>query len=78
VETIENRPGSQGSLRIYQYLALKYGEINVAASVEGLALYAEHTEDARIYPGKHPNIDRLLDVQTRNLRLVVRVISAML
>jgi hypothetical protein len=50
----------------------------VAASVEGLALYAEHTEDARIYPGKHPNIDRLLDVQTRNLRLVVRVISAML
>ncbi len=78
VETIENRPGSQGSLRVYQYLALKYGEINAAASAEGLVLYAEHTEDARVYPGKHPNIDRLLNIQMRDLRLVVRAIPAML
>ncbi|WP_230370441.1 DUF2322 family protein [Paludibacterium denitrificans] len=29
---------------------------------EGLALYAEHTADARQFPGKHPNIDRLLAI----------------
>ena len=76
-ELIENRPGSQGSLRIYRHLALRHGEINPAAAAEGLALYAEHTEDARLHPGKHPNIDRLMDVQARNLHLVVRLIGAM-
>lgn len=76
IERIENRPGSQGSLRIYQHLALKHGDINPVAAAEGLALYAEHTEDARAHPGKHPNIDRLLDVQTRDLRLTVLLITA--
>lgn len=59
-EVIENKPGSAGSVRVYAYLAAKYGEINAAAAEEGLALYAEHTEDARAHPGKHANIDRLL------------------
>jgi hypothetical protein len=27
-----------------------------------LQLYAEHTADARLHPGKHPNIDRLLAI----------------
>jgi hypothetical protein len=75
-ESIENRPGSQGSLRVYRHLALKHGEINPAAAAEGLVLYAEHTEDARAHPGKHPNIDRLMEVKTRNLRLTVRLIEA--
>jgi hypothetical protein len=61
-ESIENRPGSQGSLRIYAYLAGKYGAITPAAAREGLGLYAEHGADARAHPGKHPNIDRLLRV----------------
>jgi Uncharacterized protein conserved in bacteria len=26
----------------------------------GLEWYAEHVADARAFPGKHPNIDRLL------------------
>ena len=26
----------------------------------GLEWYAEHTQDAIAFPGKHPNIDRLL------------------
>lgn len=60
---IENRPGSQGSLRLYQHLALKYGVIDAAAAAEGLVLYAEHTADARAHPGRHPNIDRLLMIQ---------------
>lgn len=58
--TIENKPGQTGSLAVYGYLLGKYGDINAGAAGEGLELYAEHTEDARKNPGKHPNIDRLL------------------
>jgi hypothetical protein len=58
--TIENKPGQTGSLAVYSYLLGKYGDINAGAAGEGLELYAEHTEDARKNPGKHPNIDRLL------------------
>ena len=32
------------------------------AARHGLALYAEHTADARARPGAHPNIDRLLAI----------------
>lgn len=61
VATIENRPGQAGSLAVYHALALRHGgRITPAAAREGLALYAEHTADARAHPGKHPNIDRLL------------------
>lgn len=62
VATIENKPGKAGSLAVYHALAAKHGSINVAAAEEGLELFAEHTTDARAHPGKHPNIDRLLDV----------------
>lgn len=60
VERIDNRPGSQGSLRIYAHLAQRHGAITPAAAREGLALYGEHVQDAQLHPGKHPNIDRLL------------------
>ncbi|HWU33781.1 MAG TPA: DUF2322 family protein [Methylovorus sp.] len=59
---IENKPGSQGSLKVYQHLLQKHGAITPSAAQEGLELYAEHTQDAKAFPGKHPNIDRLLDV----------------
>lgn len=62
VARIENKPGSQGSLKVYRHLAEKWGAIDPAAAEEGLRLYAEHTEDARLNPGKHPNIDRLFDI----------------
>ncbi|MFW9595252.1 MAG: DUF2322 family protein [Macromonas sp.] len=62
VATIDNKPGKAGSLAVYHALASKHGSINVAAAEEGLELFAEHTTDARAHPGKHPNIDRLLDV----------------
>ena len=61
--TIENKAGSQGSLAVYNHLAQTYGSINVEAAKKGLELYAEHTEDARTNPGKHPNIDRLLAIE---------------
>ena len=60
VATIENKPGQAGSLAVYAALAERHGRINAAAAQEGLDIYAEHTLDARAYPGKHPNIDRLL------------------
>lgn len=62
LEMIENRPGSQGSVRVYAYLAGKYGALNAEAARAGLTLYAEHTADAESHPGKHPNIDRLFSV----------------
>ena len=57
---IENKPGQAGSLSIYNHLAQIYGAITAEAARKGLELYAEHTEDARQNPGKHPNVDRLL------------------
>lgn len=76
VATIENKAGSQGSLRVYRYLAEKHGAITPAAASEGLELYAEHTEDARLNPGKHPNIDRLLALIADNATLTARIINA--
>ena len=59
--TIENKPGQTGSLVVYAALAALYGgAITPAAASLGLEWYAEHTADAQAYPGKHPNIDRLL------------------
>lgn len=59
---IENKPGSQGSLAVYNHLAQTYGAITPDAARKGLEIFAEHTEDARQHPGKHPNIDRLLSL----------------
>lgn len=76
VATIENKAGSQGSLRVYLYLADKHGAITPAAANEGLELYAEHTEDARLNAGKHPNIDRLLALVADNATLTARIVNA--
>ncbi len=73
---IENKPGSQGSLKVYAHLARMYGEISLDAAVEGLSLYAEHTPDAENCPGKHPNIDRLLNILENEQPLAVKIIEA--
>lgn len=62
VGTIENRPGQQGSLALYNHLLERFGRIDASAAHAGLELYAEHTQDARANPGKHPNIDRLIAI----------------
>jgi hypothetical protein len=70
--TIENKPGQTGSLAVYNHLGQIYGAITVDAARKGLELFAEHADDARQNPGKHPNIDRLLalaDEETGLLRL---------
>jgi hypothetical protein len=73
VAAITNGPGTAGSFRVYAYLAGKWGGINHDAAEEGLQLYAEHTEDARLNPGKHPNIDRLMEVQLTGRSYRVRI-----
>ncbi|MCB1888645.1 MAG: DUF2322 family protein [Rhodocyclaceae bacterium] len=72
VGRIENKAGQAGSLVVYNHLAQLYGAITPDAARKGLELYAEHTEDARQNPGKHPNIDRLVGVSERGETLRVK------
>ncbi len=71
---VQNKAGSEGSFRLYHALWKKWGAITVDAAKEGLALYAEHTADAEANPGKHPNIDRLLQVVAQNKPLTLETI----
>ncbi|MNL68949.1 hypothetical protein D3C87_1937510 [compost metagenome] len=75
--TIENKPGQTGSLVVYAALAALYGgSITPAAASLGLEWYAEHVADARAFPGKHPNIDRLLAWAEGSESFGVRTASA--
>lgn len=73
VASIENQPGKQGSLAVYQYLKQVFGALDVKAAEHGLALFAEHTEDARNRPGAHPNIDRLLAIASGGAPLSIEL-----
>lgn len=73
---IENKPGSQGSLAVYNHLAQTYGSINAEAAKKGLEIFAEHTEDERANPGKHPNIARLLAIESGAPALRVKHVFA--
>jgi len=75
--TIENKPGQAGSLAVYHALGALYGgRIGPMAATLGLEWYGEHTADARQHPGKHPNIDRLLDLAQSQAELVAVVVPA--
>ncbi len=76
VATIENKAGSQGSLAVYNHLAQTYGSINSEAAKKGLEIFAEHSEDERANPGKHPNIARLLKIEAGAAALRVKHIFA--
>lgn len=73
--TIENKAGSQGSLRLYLHLANLYGSITPEAAEKGLELYSEHTADAEENPGKHPNIDRLCECVEKGTTLRINTIK---
>ena len=77
VGVIENKPGQSGSLAVYNHLAQLYGAISPEAARKGLELYAEHTEDAKLNPGKHPNIDRLIGLVERGETLRVKQVFAL-
>ena len=76
VASIENQPGKQGSLAVYQYLRQEFGTLDARAAEHGLAVFAEHTADARNRPGAHPNIDRLLAIVAGGAPLRIEVIPS--
>lgn len=76
VARLENRPGTAGSVRVYNALCERFGSINSDAAKAGIELYAEHTDDARANPGKHPNIDRLFEIEKGAAPLTVRLVKA--
>jgi hypothetical protein len=76
VPPLKTRPGSQGSLAVYNHLAQTYGSINLEAAKKGLEIFAEHTDDARTNPGKHPNIDRLIAIEQGGPALRVKHVFA--
>jgi hypothetical protein len=75
VASIENKPGKQGSLAVYQYLKQAFGVLDAKAAEHGLVVFAEHTADARNRPGAHPNIDRLLEIVAGGDTLKVEVVA---
>ncbi|MFC5427392.1 DUF2322 family protein [Paraburkholderia denitrificans] len=76
VATIENKPGKQGSLAVYHYLKQAFGTLDARAAEHGLAVFGEHTADARNRPGAHPNVDRLLDIAAGGAALRIDVVAA--
>jgi hypothetical protein len=76
VASIENQPGKQGSLAVYQYLHQNFGAIDTKAAAHGLTVFAEHTDDAKNRPGAHPNIDLLLKVVESGAALTVQITAA--
>jgi len=73
---IENKAGSQGALAVYNHLAQTFGAITPDAARKGLELFGEHAEDARMHPGKHPNIDRLLSLVEEKKTLRIKHVFA--
>ena len=60
--------GKLGSLRLYNALAEKFnGKLDRTSAQQGIEWFAEHVEDAKQNPGKHPNIDLLFKVVEEEL-----------
>ena len=76
VHSIENQPGKQGSLAVYHYLGQCFDALDAEAADHGLAMFGEHTADARDRPGAHPNVDRLLAIVAGARPLRIAVIPA--
>ena len=74
--SIPNEAGKQGSLAVYRYLGAAFGRLDAAAAAHGLAVFAEHTADARQRPGAHPNVDRLIAIANGGAPLEVVVVMA--
>ncbi len=74
VASIENQPGKQGSVAVYQYLKQAFGALDARAAEHGLAVFGEHTADARERPGAHPNVDRLLALADGGEALSIEIV----
>jgi hypothetical protein len=76
VASIDNKPGKQGSVAVYHYLQQSFGGLDASAAEHGLAVFGEHTADARGRPGAHPNVDRLLGIAAGGEALRIDVVAA--
>ena len=76
IASIENQPGKQGSVAVYQYLKQAFGALDAKAAQHGLLVFAEHTADARERPGAHPNVDRLLEIAAGGAPLKIEIVSS--
>lgn len=76
VASIENQPGKQGSVAVYQYLKQAFGGLDARAAEHGLLVFAEYTADARERPGAHPNVDRLLAIAAGGTPLKIEIVAS--
>ena len=68
IHHIPAAPVKLGSLRLYNALAEKFnGKLDRTSAQQGIEWFAEHVEDAKQNPGKHPNIDLLFKVVAEEL-----------
>lgn len=68
--------GKLGSLRVYYALAEKFnGKLDRTSAEQGIEWFAEHVADAKVHPGKHPNIDLLFKVRNKNLSLHLELLK---
>ena len=68
IHHIPAAPGKLGSLRLYNALAEKFNrKLDRTSAQQGIEWFAEHVEDAKQNPGKHPNIDLLFKVVEEEL-----------
>lgn len=60
---IRNVEGEKNSLKIYSHiLEFENGTIDVNGAEKALNLFSEYVEESKKTPGKHPNIDRLIEI----------------
>ncbi|BFU60156.1 MULTISPECIES: DUF2322 family protein [Rodentibacter] len=68
--------GKLGSLRLYYALSQKFnGKLDRTSARQGLEWFAEYVEEAKVNPGKHPNIDLLFNVINDDLVLNLECIK---
>ena len=72
---IPNLPGRQGALRVFHQIASESGHLDFEQAKEGIKLFGEHVEEARIHPYKHPNLTLLLQLKSSQHLQIQRVTS---
>ncbi|MBN2618692.1 MAG: DUF2322 family protein [Spirochaetales bacterium] len=64
INTIHNVDGKKLSLEIFaELVGYDNGNIDYLKAQKGLELYKDYIEDSKANPGKHPNIDLLLNIK---------------
>lgn len=67
--------GKLGSLKLYNALAEHFSnQLNKVSAEKGLEWFAEHVDDAKQHPQKHPNIDLLFDVIAKDVQYQLKPI----